>query len=335
MFEKLVKHGLNYRFKGGMAGCVTALHLHRVVSAVDPLSNEISSERFDWLLGMLSRYFNVLSLDEALALLGSSDLLPRSIVITFDDGYADNYLNALPLLQKWQMPATFFVATGYLDGGIMFNDIIIEAVRGAQGAEIDLSSLEIARIESAFSRPVRIDTVEQKREAIGALLKAIKYLPSDDRVAVAGEVADVCGSRLPDSLMMTTGQVAGLHEAGMQIGGHSHSHPVLTRVGLDRVKEDLAQNKKILEALISKPVDVFAYPNGIPEKDFTHEHIEILKELNYRAALTTMHGVITSRSDLFRLPRFMPWRRTWSRFMCQMWDNAGSRDCCSASGATT
>ena len=132
----------NQFLKGGNSGKLTILIFHRVLSEPDPLTGEIHQEEFDWILGVVKQFLNPLPLDAAVEKLYSGELPPRSVAITFDDGYADNYTNALPLLKKWEIPATFFIASDYLEGGIMFNDTLIETVRRAPEQLIDLTGLK-------------------------------------------------------------------------------------------------------------------------------------------------------------------------------------------------
>lgn len=114
---------------GGTRG-LSILVYHRVLPQADPLFPSIvDAERFSLQLELLRRCFNVLPLPEALARLRNGSLPPRAACITFDDGYADNEAVALPLLRQHGLHATFFIASGFLDGGRMWNDTVIEAVR--------------------------------------------------------------------------------------------------------------------------------------------------------------------------------------------------------------
>ena len=119
---------------------LSILIFHRVLPKVDPLFPlELTSARFDAVCRWLRRWFNVIPLDEAVQALSRRELPARALAITFDDGYADNHEVALPILLKHGLPATFFIATGFLDGGRMWNDTVIESLRHCKAARLDLS----------------------------------------------------------------------------------------------------------------------------------------------------------------------------------------------------
>ncbi|MGB5450910.1 MAG: polysaccharide deacetylase family protein, partial [Sedimenticolaceae bacterium] len=103
------------------------LIFHRVAEQPDPMSpGEPTAEWFHRLITMLASNFEIIGLAEALARADAGGLSGRTVSLTFDDGYADNFTVALPILEQFNVPATFFVASGFIDGGRMWNDSIIE-----------------------------------------------------------------------------------------------------------------------------------------------------------------------------------------------------------------
>ncbi len=129
---------------------LSILVFHRVLPEPDPLFPDCRMRRgFARSVGWLHRWFNVLPLDEAIGRLAGGTLPERAAAITFDDGYADNFTVALPLLRERGSTATFFVATGFLDGGRMLNDTIIEAIRRCSRENLDLGS---SRHRTAITR---------------------------------------------------------------------------------------------------------------------------------------------------------------------------------------
>lgn len=123
----------------GARARLSVLIFHRVLPQPDPLfPDEIDAARFDAILGWLRSWFNVLPLDEAAQRLKDGSLPARAAALSFDDGYADNHDIALPLLQKHGLPCSFFIATGFLDGGRMWNDTLIESIRLSTKPLLDL-----------------------------------------------------------------------------------------------------------------------------------------------------------------------------------------------------
>jgi len=96
-------------------------------------------------MATISQDFKVMPLGEAIALLRENRLPPKAVAITFDDGYFDNHAVALPILQRHGLTATFFICSGYLDDGLMFNDLITEAVRQTALGQIDLGLLKLGQ----------------------------------------------------------------------------------------------------------------------------------------------------------------------------------------------
>lgn len=291
---------------GSRAG-LSILIFHRVLPKPDPLfPSEVDAQRFDTLICWMRNWFNVLPLAEAVDRLQQGCLPARAAAITFDDGYADNHDVALPILQRHGLSATFFIAVGFLDGGRMFNDTVIETVRRCRQPMLDLTLLGLGRHD--------LQSLEAKRQAIPALLNQIKYQPLAQRRETVNALADIAKVTLPDDLMMTRQQVKALHEAGMGIGAHTVHHPILARLERREAEQEIADSREYLQALLGVPVTLFAYPNGQPETDYRREHVEIVQRLGFRAAVSTAWGVARGDSDVFQLPRFTPWQRPRWRF---------------------
>ncbi|MBI5256421.1 MAG: polysaccharide deacetylase family protein [Burkholderiales bacterium] len=301
----------------GARARLSILIFHRVLPQPDPLfPDEIDAQGFDHLLGIVGSMFNVLPLDEAVARLDRGGLPARSLAITFDDGYADNCTQAMPILQRHGMTATFFIATGFLDGGRMWNDTVIEAFRRTPHARLDLSPLGLQGL-AEFT----LLTPAQRRAAVDAVLGVVKYLSPPERASKVQQLADLAGAPLADDLMMSSAQVRALRAGGMQIGAHTVSHPILARLDRDEARREIAQSKATLEALLGERVGLFAYPNGKPGQDYGPEAVQITRELGFDAAVSTAWGATRRDSDRFQLPRFTPWDRTPARFGARMAGN--------------
>jgi peptidoglycan/xylan/chitin deacetylase (PgdA/CDA1 family) len=298
----------------GAKARLSLLAFHRVLREPDLLRpGEPNAEEFEQRLRWIKGWFNVLPLPEAITRLKDGRLPERPLAITFDDGYADNHDVALPILRKLGLPATFFVTTGYLDGGRMFNDTVIEAVRQSRDSALDLQDLGMG--------VHRLSTPEQRRAAIAAILPRVKYLPVGRREAVADAIAERAGARLPEDLMMTSAQVAALHSAGMDIGGHTVTHPILAGLPLEGARAEIVDGCARLEEITGAPVRIFAYPNGQPGRDYHPEHPVLLRELGFDGAVSAVWGAARAGTDPFQIPRFTPWDRRPLPFALRMAQN--------------
>jgi peptidoglycan/xylan/chitin deacetylase (PgdA/CDA1 family) len=291
----------------GARGRLTILIFHRVLPAPDPMFPDVPDVRhFDEILRWLGSWLNVIPLDAASRALAAGSLPERAAAITFDDGYADNFIHAMPRLRAHGMSATFFVVTGALDGGRMWNDTIIEAIRCCRDAELDLSDVGLGRHA--------LTSAEARRAASEAVIDSLKYRVASDRLATAERVAELAKVAPPNDLMMTTEQVKSMRRAGMQIGAHTVSHPILARLSRPDARREMADSKTCLEEILGEKVSLFAYPNGKPGEDFGDDHTALAREIGFDAAFTTAPSAARPGCDLMRLPRFTPWDKSRLRF---------------------
>jgi peptidoglycan/xylan/chitin deacetylase (PgdA/CDA1 family) len=298
-------------YPGGRRARLNVLFFHRVPASPDPLAPSLTDvATFRRLMEDLGRHFRVLPLADAVRQLFAGGLPPRSLCISFDDGYLDNLENAAPVLRSLGLPATVFVATGFLARGIMWNDRIIEAVRQWGGGEIDLSDLGLGRH--------RASTTEQRRDLIGALLAALKRRGLDERDRLTQAVSERLGAGEPPRLMLRPEELGRLARDGIEVGAHTVNHPILSRVPLAQAREEIVRGKAELEDLLGVPVPLFAYPNGRRGQDYGPEHVDLVRHAGFDAAFSTASGVATADADRFELPRFTPWDHTPVRFTTRL-----------------
>jgi peptidoglycan/xylan/chitin deacetylase (PgdA/CDA1 family) len=279
------------------------LIFHRVLSQPDPLfPGEVDSQQFEAIVTWLTRWFNVLPLQEAVRSLASKSLPARAACITFDDGYRDNVLNALPILQKYGATATFFIATGYLFNNRMWNDTIIEAIRHTTAESLNLEDIGAGVLQVAGD--------SDKRTAIDKLIKLIKYRGHQERDALAEVIAARSGATLPDDIMMNGDGVRTLHSAGMGIGAHTVDHPILRLCSETETRQQILDSRDYLEGLTGERVSLFAYPNGKPNIDYTPDQARLVEELGFEGAVSTQPGTSGAVDDRFQLRRFTPWDRS-------------------------
>ncbi len=171
-----------------------------------------------------------------------------------------------------------------------------------------------------------LDTVEAKRAAIARILPVLKYLPAPERAAHAARLGEMAGIGSRSDLMMREAQVRELHAAGMEIGAHTVTHPILLNTAPDAARREIVESGRRLAEILGEPVRLFAYPNGKPGVDYGPEHVQMVRDAGFAAAVSTGWGVATERSDRFQLPRFTPWDRTPGRFALRLIRNMRNAD---------
>ena len=298
----------------GRRARLSTLIFHRVVPEPDPLfPGEVDAAQFDAICSWIKVWFNVLPMEEAVARLSAGTLPSRAMAVTFDDGYADNASVAMPILQRHGLSATFFIAVGFLDGGRMWNDSLIEAVRLTPHDAIDLRGLGLGEQMSLSTIGLPV-----KRQAIATLIAHAKYLAPQDRAGFVDAVVQRSGAQLPGHLMMSSDEVRALRRGGMSVGAHTLTHPILARLDDASARREISHSKQQLQDLLGAPVTLFAYPNGRPGEDYLPRHAAMARDCGFTAAASTAWGTAAIGADLFQLPRFTPWDRTRWRFAMRL-----------------
>jgi peptidoglycan/xylan/chitin deacetylase (PgdA/CDA1 family) len=189
----------------------------------------------------------------------------------------------------------------------MWNDEIIEAIRGCTEPMLDLRDIGLEMYQ--------LGTLERRRAAIQSVIQHFKRTPPARRSEAVAAVVAKAGGDVRRDLMMTPAQVKSLSERGMEVGAHTVSHPILTQLCLDEARREITNSKRCLESITAEPVRLFAYPNGSPGEDYTAEHVSLVRSLGFDAAVSTAPGSARLNGDLFQLARVRPGRRRGLRFI--------------------
>lgn len=302
-----LRHPMALLSPAGPRARLSILIFHRVLAAPDPLlGDDPDVAGFERQMRWLRDWFKVLPLGEAVDRLAAGTLPARAACVTFDDGYADNEELAAPVLARLGLPATFFVSSGFLAGGCMWNDQVIEAVRRAPAGELDLARLGLGR--HPLAEPA------QRAGVVGALLREVRRQPAAQRADTVAGIVAACGSPALPAPMMQPAQVRNLRRLGMEVGAHTVSHPILARVAPEVAAQEIGGSKEQLEAILGERLSLFAYPNGVPRLDYAAEHVDMVRRCGFKAAVATAWGSAARGADLFQLPRFTPWDRSALRY---------------------
>ena len=169
-------------------------------------------------------------------------------------------------------------------------------------------------------------SLEQRRAAIATLLGQLKYLPFAQRQRMAMHIrrqASAQAQQARQAAMLSSAQLRQLHAAGMGVGAHTVSHPILATLSNRAAQLDIANGRRQLEELIQAPVSLFAYPNGKAGRDYGPTHVDIVRQLGFDAAVTTDWGVARAghNLDLLQLPRFTPWDQGRLAFLWRLRQN--------------
>lgn len=310
-FDNLLRVGVNGISRISGKSGLTILIYHRVLPKPDPMLPDVpDAVMFAMHMSVISRFFRVQRLDQALAALQEGRLKSPTVAVTFDDGYADNLDVALPILRSFHIPATVFVAPGFLDGGIMFNDAVTEVFRKVPEGFFDLKPMGLGSWH--------IGDWTSRRLAAREVIMQVKYLSLDQRHFLIKQMLEMSGVELPDNLMLTTDQLLKLHESGVVIGAHTVNHPILAKLDDAAAELEIRSSKERLEKLLGEELLLFAYPNGKPGADYLQKHVQMVTNAGFRFALSTREGVARQSDSAWEFPRFGPWDRSSSRLLLRM-----------------
>lgn len=286
--------------------CVLTLHGMRGDGPLDPEmldhDQHIAQGYFVQICEHLAANYNVVSAtDMAAAQAGGKKLPPRAVAITFDDGYESNYQLAFPVLKRFGIPATIFLTTGYLDGEILPWFVRLEmALSRTARPEVKLGS-----------RNLPLTSPEQKFAAYQFLCGEFKIrsqiegLAFIDRLEQQLEITTKPGTVLPPPLRpMTWDMAREMQENGLvELGGHTHTHPVLGRCETTVAAREIEQCRQRMVAELGRQPVTFAYPNGgIGDFDATTK--AQLRASGFTSSFTMLPGFIHEEDDVMSMPRY-------------------------------
>ncbi len=302
-------HGLSSFLRGLRASEIPILAYHRVFDigqepafSFDPDLVSASPSAFAWQMQYLRDRYHPITFQSLLNVMDGKEELPsRPVIVSFDDGYDDNYLNAFPVLRSLEIPATIFVSTGYIGSGKPFwFDLVAHILYHAPNGSLTVKALGIA---------LSLDTgVDSRRIAASRLVGALKRVSNAQRLDIldwlerehgdAMKPGDFCLSHPLD-----WSQVREMSAAGIEFGSHTVSHPILSRLDDSELRQELMESRQRLEQELGKPAPVLAYPVGGPE-EFNEKVVQAAAAAGYRLGVSYMPGVNRiGDMDRFRLRR--------------------------------
>jgi peptidoglycan/xylan/chitin deacetylase (PgdA/CDA1 family) len=255
----------------------------------------------------VARYYTVVSLRELMARMEDPRRPDNLVAITFDDGYQDNYLCALPILRRYGLPATIFVTTGPVDTREpLWFETLAEAVQTSRREYLDF---EIA------DRRLWLRTAPERAKTRDTLYAMLRGMPNADREEWLSRILRALGAGDTErrNRMLTWDQMRKMKRHGIDFGGHTVTHPFLSRLTHEEAVWQVTHCRNRIQQELQCKVDHFAYPSGRGQ-DFSSWNKDILTQAGYRAAFTTIWGVNDPATDRMELRRGGPWEEKASVF---------------------
>lgn len=267
-----------------------------------PKKGYVSRDVFESQVRHIARYYNAVSMTELVkGVKGEAILKPNSIAITVDDGYYDFYTVAYPILKKYRVPATVFVTTKFVDGGFwLWPDKISYALDSLSEIpeEIQLGSQRVSAGEL---------TPTYKQQVWHAIVGYLLAIPECDKQQWISNFAAKQNLNIPvepidDYRAVTWGQLREMEENGIEVGGHTVTHPSLGRVGYEQLRAEVVECKRALDQQLDCRERHFCYPNG-QLQDFTEVAKAVVSEAGFQSAVVAFHDSMRL-ADIYELRRY-------------------------------
>jgi peptidoglycan/xylan/chitin deacetylase (PgdA/CDA1 family) len=288
------------------------LTYHRVNDDGDPFSPAVPTRVFERHMAYVARTCVVLTIEELVERMGQGRVPRNALAITFDDGYRDTLTHAAPVLARHGLPATVFLATGFIGTAeVPWVERLARAFKLTRSSTLTLPSGE------------RLDCGSDEAGRVAALARAtaeLKKLADEDLRRHVDQMLGtlvVTDQKCFKDLMLTWDDVHALMGLGFTIGAHTVNHPILSRVSAERAWAEIVGSRTMIESACGLSPRAFAYPNGRPE-DYTDRVIRSVREAGFTCAVTTRFGVNTRNTSPWELHRGGPWERDLPTFALKL-----------------
>ena len=324
------------RFKNRFAPGALILMYHRVIDLPnDPHLLAVSPEHFAGQMEVIRKHTSPVHLQGLVEGLQNGVVPSRAVVITFDDGYADNLYQAKPLLERYEIPATVFVTAGQVGSQREFWWDELDRILLQPGTLPEKLQLKFegsayewllagtaAYTEQDYARDrswhiERKDDSGPRHRLFRGLYERLRSLPVPVRENILNDLVVWAGIRTagrPTHRMLTSDELILLEKGGLvEAGAHTLTHPSLANLPFEEQRNEIQQGRECLEAILNHPVKSFAYPNG----SISPEAITILNELDFLCACSSEPDAVRLGADRFQLPRVVV--RDWDRETFSNW----------------
>lgn len=289
------------------------LTYHRVNDEQDALFPATPVKAFEQQMAHLAKHYHVCVLDEAVEEFQKGRLSRNAVVITFDDGYRDNYQYAYPIVKALSVPMTIFLATDVIGTGrTLWHDRVFSAFRDT--AKPILDGFDSLTDGMKLAGPV---DRQRTMERVLGLLRHLDEASRDARITALCSCLDVAERRVEQGLMLSWEEVREMSRHGVSFGSHTASHPIMSRISSQETDVQLEQSCEAIQRHLGSRPTTFAYPNGT-KADFTEMTKQALRRHGFHCAVTTEFGINEPGTDLYELKRARPWELDLPTFALKM-----------------
>jgi peptidoglycan/xylan/chitin deacetylase (PgdA/CDA1 family) len=290
-------------------GQTVILAYHGVVTTADPAreylnDNFVDARVFEQQIAYIARHYRPMALTDIVSCYErGTPPPPGAIAVTFDDGFANNYTVALPILQRYGVPFTVFLTSGMI--GTPGAQLWTERVSRANYLT-DRPSLTLALEGRMVS--FALGSAKAREQASRRVLRVLKRTSPEARDRTLSAIEDACGrpelgpGDLERYAFLSWPQARALAAAGVELGSHTVTHPVLSTLDPPRLWTEITESKRTIEAQLGSRCATFAYPNG-SDADFGARDRQALEAAGYRCALALGGRSNGRTADLFALER--------------------------------
>ena len=291
---------------GGRNRSLRILAYHRVLDADPdefPFDGDLISAttaNFSRQMHFVRRNFNVITFRDLADCERSNRPWPeRALLITFDDGYRDSYTQAFPILKELGLPATFFLVTGHVGhANLLWWDLIAYCFLH--------TPRRAATLPEVSNTPMQLTTRGQRRDAVRRTLSWVKLVTEEaksDFISRLPGVLDVAPQHQVERMHLSWEEAREMARHGIEFGGHTVTHPVLSRVCEARLIEEVRQSKRDIEERLGTQPFAFAYPVG-DESSYGVAARHAVALAGFRYAVSYRKGTVTAGGfDRYALPR--------------------------------
>ena len=261
------------------------LYGHRVSDDDEGYMRGLKPEWLDEQLAYLTRHYEIIPLNTLVECLENGRPVPeRSVVLTFDDGFRDNLTNAFPILQKHHAPATIFVVTGSLThGDLPWSQRL--------GYLFQHTSERVLNHPLAGAEGLELSTEADRRAAYQAVKRPISRMGREPRDAAIAEIANLLRVEPPRDRMLSWDDARDLLAAGIEIGAHTYSHPLLAQMEPEEARWELRKSREDLKAYLGVEHPSFCFPGGSRSPGLFDE----VRNAGYRSVFDSRRRVRVNR----------------------------------------